>query len=267
MNFGISVSTFPTSFGPIMFSGDLESKLPRIAEIGYSHLDLFIKSAHEPGIESLIHAISANGLQVALLAAVSAYVDDGLYLSSPDDYVRHEMVERMQTQIELASELNAMVPIGLLRGSESGEDRYGYLAESLFRLAEVANPLGVELIIEPVNRYETRLINSLSQAVEFCHHYQLPNYRLLPDVFHMNIEEVSIEVAFRKHQTRIAHVHFADSNRGVPGRGHLNWSSILQTLKAINYSGVCSIEAIPGDDAEKDAREGIQLLNRYVELL
>jgi sugar phosphate isomerase/epimerase len=55
-------------------------------------------------------------------------------------------------------------------------------------------------------------------------------------------------------------VHVADSNRRVPGYGHLDWSAIFQTLNGVDYQGFCSIEAIPGEDARQDAAAGIQFL-------
>ena len=85
----------------------------------------------------------------------------------------------MKDQIDLAAELGAMVPIGVLRGSESGADRLKWLAESLFELYEHTQKSGGKLIIEPVNRYETRLINSVTDALEFLDTFDLPEFELI----------------------------------------------------------------------------------------
>ena len=264
MKFGISVSTFPTSFGPIMFSGELDQKVETIAELGYAGLDIFIKNAGEPGLDQVINKIKSVGLEVFIIAAVSAFVDDGLYLSSPRDDIRKELVRRMKNQIDLAAELDAMVPIGVLRGSEDGGDRLKWLAESLFDLYEHAQKLGVKIIIEPVNRYETRLINSVADALEFMDAFELPKFDLLVDVFHMNIEEQYIDAALRIAGSRIGHVHIADSNRKVPGMGHIDWELVFRTLQEIGYKGNCSIEAIPDLNAEEEARFSYQFLQKEI---
>jgi sugar phosphate isomerase/epimerase len=260
MKFGIAVSTFPTLFGPIMFSGDLAQKLDVVSDLGYAGIDLFIKSADEPGLDQVVKAIRRNRLQVVIIAAVSAFVDDGLFLSSPDADVRQKMIARMRGQIALASELGAMVPIGVLRGSEGGAERLKWLADSLLQLLDIADEHGVRLLIEPVNRYETRMINSIPDAFDFLTQFGMPNLGLLVDVFHMNIEDRDIYASLRMAGDRIGHVHVADSNRRVPGYGHLDWSAIFQTLNGVDYQGFCSIEAIPGEDARQDAAAGIQFL-------
>ena len=263
MKFGLAVSTFPTAFGPILFSGDLERRLPELAGLGYTAVDLFIRRSDEPGIEEVVGALHRSGLQVAILAAVSAFVDEGLFLSSPDPAVRAALLERMQAQVRLAARLGAAVPIGVLRGREGGPERERLLADSLFTLQRFAEPLGVRLLLEPVNRYETQLINTVGQALEFLQRFGLPPLGLLPDVFHMNIEEVSISAALRQAWGRIGHVHFADSNRRVPGKGHIPWRGIFTVLQQAGYTGTCSLEAIPGPDPMKDAREALAFLMRF----
>ncbi len=216
MEFGISVSTFPTSFGPIMFSGELETKVNTIAELGFSGVDLFIKDPGEPNLAHVIERIKSVDLKIFLIAAVSAFVDDGLFLSSPEENIRKELIQRMKGQIDLAAELGAIVPIGLLRGSESGADRLKWLAESLFELYEYTQKSGVKLQIEPVNRYETRLINSVTDALDFMETFGLPDFDLLVDVFHMNIEEQYIEKSLQKTGARM---------RSCPYRGQQSKSA------------------------------------------
>jgi 5-keto-L-gluconate epimerase len=260
MKFGISASTFPTSFGPIMFSGELDQKVKTIADLGYTGLDLFIKHAGEPDLDKVLKKIIDADLEVVLLAAVSAFVDDGLFLSSPQEKIRKELIRRMKGQIDLAAELGAMVPIGVLRGSEAGSDRLKWLADSIFTLYEHAQKAGIKIVIEPVNRYETRLINSVTDALDFIEEYDLPEFDLLVDTFHMNIEEQYIDTSLRKAGARIGHVHIADSNRRVPGMGHINWDSVFRTLIELGYAGYCSLETIPGSNATEDAKFSFQFL-------
>lgn len=260
MKLSVAVSTFPSAFAPLMLSGNLEEHLPRLAQMGFSGIDLFIRRSDEPGLPEVIQTIRRSGLKVCILAAVSAFVDEGLYLSAPDPAIRSAMLERMRGQVRLAAELGAMVPIGLLRGREGGAEREALLAESLFELQRFAEPLGVRLILEPVNRYETRLINTVQEALDFLQRFALPPLGLLPDTFHMNIEEVSIEGSLLLAGERCAHLHLADSNRHVPGKGHTPFIPILEALQAIHYPGYLGLECIPAGDAWQDLNDTQQFL-------
>ena len=80
------------------------------------------------------------------------------------------------------------------------------------------------------------------------------------DTFHMNIEEVSIEEALRASAKRLLHIHLSDSNRWVPGLGHLNFHSILSTLREIGYQGYLGLECLPKPDAQKAAGHAFQYL-------
>jgi sugar phosphate isomerase/epimerase len=262
MKFGVSVSTFPTSFGPIMFSGNLKEDIYPIADLGFQEIDLFIKHADEPGLQNSLKAVHKTGISIGLVAAVSAFVDDGLFLSSPDQSIREELISRMKEQINLASEVGANVPVGVIRGSEGGDDRSKWLAESLFILHHHGEEKGVCLFLEPVNRYETQFINSIPDALSFIDSHDLPKFNLLVDVFHMNIEDTSISDSLKLAGARIGHVHFADSNRRVPGMGHLDWDEIFMTLLDLEYDSFCSIEAIPGDNPKADAGFAIEFLQK-----
>lgn len=264
MKFGLAVSTFPTAFGPIMLSGDLPRRLPEIAALGYQGIDLFIRRADEPGLGDVERAVRRAGLQVAIVAAVSAFVDEGLFLSSPDPDVRGAMLSRMKLQVQFAARLGAMVPIGLLRGKQGGEERLKWLADSLAELHHFAAPLGVQFALEPVNRYETSLINTVQDAIDFLVRFNLPSFGLLPDTFHMNIEEASIQNSIQLAGARLVHIHTSDSNRRVPGKGHLDWFTIIESLKSIEYQGFCGLECIPGPDPLQDAREALEILSHLI---
>lgn len=264
MKISLAVSTFPTAFGPIMVSGNLAQRLGEIADLGFTGVDLFIRRADEPGLDEVEAALRRSGLRVTIVAAVSAFVDEGLFLSSPDPAVRSAMVERMKHQIAFAARLGAMVPIGLLRGKQGGEERLKLLADTLFELHRFAAPLGVTFALEPVNRYETSLINTVQQALDFLERFDLPQFGLLPDTFHMNIEEGNIEGSILTAGSRLVHIHTSDSNRRVPGMGHLNWDSFFSALNTFHYQGFCGLECIPGPDPLQDARSGIAFLRRYL---
>lgn len=107
----------------------------------------------------------------------------------------------------------------------------GYLRDALQRLGEYAESLGTTLIYEPLNRYETNLANTLQQGLELLKPLATNSVKLLADLFHMNIEEVSVADALQNAGAQIGHVHFVDSNRQAAGRGHMDFAPIAAAAR------------------------------------
>ena len=119
----------------------------------------------------------------------------------------------------------------------------GYLTESLNDLGEHAGKYGVPLLYEPLNRYETNLVNTVEDGVRLLASLSTNNVKLLADLFHMNIEETDVASALRSGGDGIGHVHFVDSNRRPAGCGHTDFAPIAAALRDIGYQGYLSAEA------------------------
>lgn len=124
------------------------------------------------------------------------------------------------------------------------------LAGNLGPVAEYAAERGVRLALEPLNRFETSLINTVEQAVEVVDAVGSPALGLLLDTFHMNVEERSITDAIGLAGDRAFHFHACANDRGAPGADHLDWDGIVGALRDVGYGGVVSIESFT---AENDA--------------
>lgn len=163
--------------------------------------------------------------------------------------------------------MRSMVIIGGIRGEiaegkrKSEQSEKGKLAMS--ECAEYAEKKEVILLLEPINRYETNLVNTLDEGMELIEEIGNKNLRLLPDTFHMNIEEKSLEESLFKEKSYIEYIHFADSNRLAPGWGHINFNGIVSTLIKIGYKGAIGIEILPEPDDYRAAEQAIS----YVRLL
>ena len=133
------------------------------------------------------------------------------------------------------------------------------LVEQLGRLAAYAGECGVTVFLEPLNRYETHLINRVDQALEIKRRVGSPHLRVLADTFHMNIEEADMAAAIRAGGADIGYVHLADSNRIVPGQGHTDFGGVLAALEGIAYKGWMSMEC-GAPRGEESLRESIAFL-------
>jgi len=109
--------------------------------------------------------------------------------------------------------------------------------------AGYAHEKGRQICMEPLNRFETDFINTCDQALKMIKDVGSPALKLHLDTFHMNIEEKNQANAIRKAGKHLAHVHACGSDRGTPGGDHIDWPSIAQALKDINYQGDVVIES------------------------
>lgn len=262
---GISLSPTKTKFGPLLFSGYLNKGLEIISNLGYQGVELSMLDSQKIDKRELISKLDKLNLKVYTLATGQSYYTDGYSLFDPEEESRLRTIERLKGHIDLASELGAMVIIGGIRGKLSGSLEEMKIQKNkgktaLLECTRYAEEKNVILLLEPINRYETNLINTLEEAVEIIDGIGSENLKLIPDTFHMNIEEKSFEESLTKEKSYVKYIHFADSNRLAPGQGHIDFKSIISTLKQIGYESAIGVEILPLPDDYDAARKTIEFL-------
>jgi sugar phosphate isomerase/epimerase len=271
MNLSIVLSTQPAQFQAATFKGDLETNLAQIASLGYDGVELAIRDPKWIDLDLLDGLVRKHGLKVPAIGTGQAWGEEGLSFTDPDPGVRAAALQRIRSHIPLAAHFGAVIILGLIRGIvKPGVDHVRameWLVEALRECSAAARPHGVCLALEPINRYETSLINDIPEGLDLIERVGADNFGLLPDTFHMNIEEADIGASLHDCGKRIFHFHVADSNRWYPGAGHLDFETILSTLADIGYQGWVSGEFLPKPDAETAAREGIDFLRQILKNL
>jgi sugar phosphate isomerase/epimerase len=139
---------------------------------------------------------------------------------------------------------------------------------TLSRLTKYASDYGIQLLLEPLNRYSTPYCTTAKEAVRIANQINQDNFGVLLDIFHMNIEEDSIEHAIMESHRLLRHTHFADNNPKMPGSAHIDFHSIIKSLSTIKYDGYISFEPILTDDryetVTKDGLEVIKAVERTI---
>ncbi len=132
---------------------------------------------------------------------------------------------------------------------------------TLSKLSKFAKDYGIQLLLEPLNRYSTPYCTTATDAVSIAHRLNLDNFGVLLDTFHMNIEEDSIEQAIMKSRGLLRHMHFADNNRTMPGTAHIDFQSVVKTLIRIGYNKYISFEPTLTNKAyEKATKSGLEFI-------
>jgi sugar phosphate isomerase/epimerase len=254
----IATSPAPTTFGPLLFAGDIPTAAKAAAELGFEGIEINMKGPEELSAAVLGRLLSRHGLELTAVASGRIYLDERATLSEPDEGARMRVVSRVKRLMDFAGEFGAPVIIGLLRGERPADGdtdkAVSLFVRSMQELADHGVSLGINVILEAINRYETVLFNTAEQTVEVVERIDRANVNILLDVFHMNIEEASMGDAIRATGRLLGHFHIVDSNRRAPGMGHVAYGEIAAALREIDYNGWLSGEHLPLPDSYTAAK-------------
>lgn len=168
----------------------------------------------------------------------------------------------MRTLLECAAELGAQGVIApaiwgtshylpLPKQQRTLEENREQLIENLHILGRYAESLHTAVLLEPLNRYQAHYINQIAEALEIIEAVASPGVLLIADLFHMNIEEASPLDSLTQTGKKLAYIRLSDSNRRLPGLGHIDFAAIFRRLKEIGFTGPASVEALPPKKPEE----------------
>ncbi len=262
MRISVSAGTQGVSLPHMVIRGPLESIFETASRLSVDGVDLFLSEVAEADASELSRLSEAHSVDIVLISPLADLIEASITMTSPDHALADDYMCRAPRHLELAAAVGAIVPIGFTRGRRTHNDvpvpDYDTrLMEALVRYDALAQEFGIQLAIEPINRYEIDSVNTVQDAVRLVRDCDLKNTGILADLFHMNIEEVSIVEALRSAADLLTHVHISDSNRRAPGAGHLNLLPVVRTLKRADYDGFLGIEAILGDASEDAIRASV----------
>ena len=259
-----SENALPSAF--VVFRG-FEESIIRAATLGYDGVELALKETGEIDRRVLRSLLDKTGLTVSCISTGQVYAETGLMFTDADAQKRKEVKRIFREFIDLAAEFGRVVNIGRVRGQigddgqDAAENRF---MEMVRELCEIAASRNVTLILEPVNRYEINFINSVEEGVALLEKINCPNLKLMPDVFHMNIEDTQIGAELSRHIRHIAYIHLADSNRLAPGWGHTDFEDIFRHLEMAKYNNWLSVEILPKPEPVAAARQAIDFLGPFI---
>ncbi|WP_067600471.1 sugar phosphate isomerase/epimerase family protein [Nocardiopsis listeri] len=231
----------------------LERIAPRVAGWGFDLLELPVEDIGDWDPRRARVLLEDLGLD----ASVVLVMGPGRELVATDPGTRKATRDYLRRVVDAAAEVGSTVVAGPAYASVgrtwrmSPSERAGLRAELTEALAPVvdhASAAGVRVAVEPLNRYETSVLNTVDQALEVLADLPAEHCGLALDLYHMNIEERDVADAITRAAGRIHHVQVCANDRGTPGADHLDWSRIVRNLGESGYFGPLVIESFTADN-------------------
>lgn len=244
---GISTFVLASPFG--------DDDLPLFAsarQMGYQLVELCVEDPTLLTADRVREAAQDVGVRLSIGGAFGSHRD----LSHRSGTRRRAGLDYLVECIELAAAVGAPIVSGPMYSAAgkarmlSARDREAQRRRAVANIqvaAEHASDRGVTLAIEPLNRFETDLVNTVDEGIEFCRRVDRDNVGLTLDTFHMGIEEKHLGSAIRAAGPWIRSFQASDNDRGAPGSGHLPWSEMFDALDAIDYRGPIVVESFRPD--------------------
>jgi D-psicose/D-tagatose/L-ribulose 3-epimerase len=223
---------------------EFRRNLEALQRLGFDGVELNIQNPESVEPTRLKAYLAELGLVLSMFASGLTAKAYQLSLATADDARRQEAIHRTTRFLEFACEFGAGVIAGFLKGAaqEAGPGARERLVASVLQLAPVADRLKTPLLIEAVNRYESPVGHSLADTWDIARRAGSPFVQILPDTFHMNIEEVNMEQALRTHLACFSSLHLSDNTRHFPGFGALDFAGMIAILDGLGYQGKLAIE-------------------------
>ncbi|OGB91292.1 MAG: hypothetical protein A2Z31_04450 [candidate division NC10 bacterium RBG_16_65_8] len=222
------------------FRGNLET----LQRLGFDGVELNIREPEAVDPTRLKTYLAECGLVLSMFASGLTAKTCQLSLATPDEARRRKAIGRTARFLEFAHEFGAGVIAGYLKGAppDNGPGARDRLAAAVQELAPIADRLKTPLLVEAVNRYESPVGHSLADTWDIASRAGSPFVQILPDTFHMNIEEANMRQAMHEHRASFSSFHLSDNTRHFPGFGALDFAAIIGMLDELGYQGKLAIE-------------------------
>jgi sugar phosphate isomerase/epimerase len=271
MKIGLAVApqeALPSAF--VVFRDRLDVCVEKACGLGYDGIELALARASDVDVSSMLAILAGSGMELAAVSTGRVFAEQHVWLTNPDEANRRQAVAILKELIDVAAALGtSRVNIGRVRGfvnagdpTEAAEARF---IEAITECADYALPAGIDILLEPVNRYEINYINNVfPEGIALINQLNCSNVKLMPDVFHMNIEDASIADSLMAAGSKVGYVHLADSNRWAPGQGHTDFPAIITALRSIGYDDYVTVEILPYPSPDEAAEQAVTYLRTLI---
>lgn len=229
-------------------TGAVKEIAPKVKSMGFDLLEIACENPELLDISTIQKELAHNGLSGIICGVFGADRN----ICSFDPQVRQNARQYITWMVDAAVQIGSPVVAGPmysavgkahLENSAERKKEWDLAVRGIGEMADYAEGKGVKLALETLNRFETDMLNTVSQGMQFIHDTGRDNVGLHLDTFHMHLEEKNSPEAIRVAGDRLFHFHACENDRGIPGTGQVHWQEIAAAIKSVNYQGSVVIES------------------------
>lgn len=233
-------SPFSTADAPELFA--------KIAKLGYRVVEIAVEDSSLIDAKQIGNALADHGLRGIVCGAFGPTRD----LTSDDKTLQQTGMDYIETCLDISEAIGAKFFAGPMYSAvgkarmvspDQRKVEWQRAVTNLQKVCQLADARGLEIALEPLNRFESDLINNVDDLLRLIDDINHPAAKICLDMFHMNIEEPDPELAIRRAGDKLVHVQVSENYRGTPGTGNASWDAYYRGLKALDYRGAVSIES------------------------
>ncbi len=238
---------YDTIFSPYA-AREWKSAFADIGRKGFTGAEIAVAYPDRIDTDELNREAEKNGLAITTISTGQIFGLEGLFLASAEKQIRERAMDIVRGHIALSQKIGRpRVTVGLLRGKpdQPVELSLRLLGEAMLPLAELAEKNDVLLQLEPINRAETTFLHGTRETLRFIDSLGNPGHvGILYDTYHSNLEDGDMAEAIAEAGARITNVHIADSHRGLPGEGTIDFPGIVAAILKTGYGGAFALETL-----------------------
>jgi sugar phosphate isomerase/epimerase len=234
--------------------------------LDYNGIELSLLEPEKVDLKKILELCDSYDLKIPALGTGSTYIRFGYSFGDSQDSIRKKAIERFSKYIDFGQISQSKVIIGLIRGRYKADNtpskERANIISSLKECCRIAEDQNVQLVFEPINRFEIDSCNTISESKELIQEIGSDHLKLLIDSFHTHLEEDPIYVwdELKEIIPLVAHIHLADTTRRAPGSGHFDFKAFLNFFKVSGYDGFVSLETIMKPSFEEVAKQSSSYL-------
>jgi D-psicose/D-tagatose/L-ribulose 3-epimerase len=233
----------------------VEELFPKIAGMGFDAVEIAVEDPALVDIQAVKKGLQDYNLKAIICGAFGPKRD----LTHEDPSIHRNCFDYIEVCLDFCVELNCTFFAGPMYSAvgkarmlppEKRKEEWDLAVRNLRVVCEMAKARGLQIALEPLNRFESDLVNNVADVNRLIADIGEPSARIMLDGFHMNIEEKNMKEAIIGAGDKLIHLQVSENYRGTPGTGQTEWSELRKGLESINYKGVVSIESFTPDNKE-----------------
>ncbi len=251
VKFGVSTWLWTSPFT----TASAEELFPKIKSIGFDVVEIAVEDAALIDVTAIKDALEHYGLKANICGAFGPSRD----LTSEDEAVHKNCFNYIKACLQICEGLSVSFfggpmysAVGKARmvPADQRKREWERAVTNLKTVCDMADDYGVQIALEPLNRFESDLVNTAEDVVRLVNDINHPAAQIMLDGFHMNIEEKNIEQAIVTAGEKLIHLQVSENYRGTPGTGQTDWDAYKKGLEKIDYKGAITIESFTPENKE-----------------